>query len=1106
MMRRMISMLLCLAMVLSLLPQQAAAVTEVRGDFIQSVRQITYEDHIPAGYTAISTESELRAITQNPAGLYILMEDIELTRMEILCSYSTPFTGVLEGNGHTISGIDISVTGKETSNYYWGLFAAIENARIANLKVSGSLSMTVNEWGNSNNCYIGGIAGLAKGNVNIVNCVNDVAIYYGPNDIFKNLGVGGIVGYYEGRDGAQARFTACRNMAEICGYADTAGIVGYLYTVDSEAELYACMNTGRIDSRTNAGGMIGEHKNYSGSGLSISSCANSGEIRAEGCGGMIGYGSDRTYISDCLNTGMIRTYASQSDFGGMAGITRCPIIRCINTGDVIGSVYNAAIACTVRPPDDQTAEDMLSTCYWLGGGETNTLYRSDLQWAGILETGMLTAEEMRQEESFVGYEFPEVWTMDEKQGHPVPTALLDLTLENTYESAYIENTLAFVDDSYRYTQILGGSGDGSFAGVVADTYRQAGLDKVNGFWNALQFAEGLANYTVESVTGYDVLLADLIGGSVSRNIRDEHITTASLSMFSEIITEAGAGLDAAAVLQTEKYLADMAELPTIFGDPAKKLMDGVRKTVLKDIPFDDFSGILNAVGGVVNVAGATAAGCDTVDEAFDFYVLCNAFSDVVSTYGAVIWDSAIRAADYDAEKGSELIQSANVFVDTLERTIADDPQALYDAAGGAMANIAGVTGFTVLEAVLKIKDLNLVLSVLDGVKTGIAIGMPVADALTNMDKIAYYGTLLELCGNLSKGMFAEVQARRDAFAHSQTFEDARAVNVAATLYLNLQILACDYAIGYCNAIIAGGIDGSWFDRDEMQAAVDVQAYKDKLLDLQVNGRYIAVGTDGSINGFIAKCPVTVTVSDQSDNVISRLKTGDIFTEECYGGSFMLLGDSGEHKAGLYNPNKHFLSFTGEGSGTMDLVIYSSEDGTVTKVDIYEDVPLEEGTTYVLTPSGLQGDTLIPPTSSEESELAPASIPMYRMYDPNSGEHFYSGAELERDFLVEAGWHYEGVGFNFPEEGAPVHRLYDPVHGEHLYTMDEAEMNKLLAEGWNYEGVAFNSAGTDEVPQYRLHNPNAKRGGYHFTGSDMERDILIEAGWEYQGIGWYSCLE
>ena len=135
-----------------------------------------------------------------------------------------------------------------------------------------------------------------------------------------------------------------------------------------------------------------------------------------------------------------------------------------------------------------------------------------------------------------------------------------------------------------------------------------------------------------------------------------------------------------------------------------------------------------------------------------------------------------------------------------------------------------------------------------------------------------------------------------------------------------------------------------------------------------------------------------------------------------------------------------------------------------------------------------------------------SVPMYRLYDPNSGEHFYTGSTEERDILVEAGWNYEGVGFNFPVVGDPVYRLYDPVTGEHLYTMDQNEINKLLAAGWNNEGVAFNSAASKEIPQYRLHNPNAKRGAYHFTSSEVERDQLIALGWEYQGIGWYSCLK
>ena len=134
------------------------------------------------------------------------------------------------------------------------------------------------------------------------------------------------------------------------------------------------------------------------------------------------------------------------------------------------------------------------------------------------------------------------------------------------------------------------------------------------------------------------------------------------------------------------------------------------------------------------------------------------------------------------------------------------------------------------------------------------------------------------------------------------------------------------------------------------------------------------------------------------------------------------------------------------------------------------------------------------------------VAMYRMYNPNTGEHFYTGSTVERDNLVVAGWHYEGEGFRFyANDPDPVYRLFEPATGEHLYTMDEDEKTYLLANGWNYEGVAFNSAADDEAPQYRLHNPNATVGAYHFTNSTVERDNLISLGWEYQGIGWYSLL-
>ena len=150
-------------------------------------------------------------------------------------------------------------------------------------------------------------------------------------------------------------------------------------------------------------------------------------------------------------------------------------------------------------------------------------------------------------------------------------------------------------------------------------------------------------------------------------------------------------------------------------------------------------------------------------------------------------------------------------------------------------------------------------------------------------------------------------------------------------------------------------------------------------------------------------------------------------------------------------------------------------------------------------------SLVPATALAAIVKNDDAVAMYRLYNPNTGEHFYTGSEVEKNNLVSLGWNDEGVGFSFPTTtGKPVHRLFEPDTGEHLYTMDEAEKEALMASGWNYEGVAFNSGFEDEVTQFRLHNPNETVGAYHFTASTEERDNLMEAGWKYQGIGWYSC--
>lgn len=83
--------------------------------------------------------------------------------------------------------------------------------------------------------------------------------------------------------------------------------------------------------------------------------------------------------------------------------------------------------------------------------------------------------------------------------------------------------------------------------------------------------------------------------------------------------------------------------------------------------------------------------------------------------------------------------------------------------------------------------------------------------------------------------------------------------------------------------------------------------------------------------------------------------------------------------------------------------------------------------------------------------------IHRLYNPNSGEHFYTSDIEERDHLVKVGWRNEGVGWIAPKISmAPVYRLYNPNAGDHHYTLDANERNDLQKYGWRYEGISFYS--------------------------------------------------
>lgn len=136
-------------------------------------------------------------------------------------------------------------------------------------------------------------------------------------------------------------------------------------------------------------------------------------------------------------------------------------------------------------------------------------------------------------------------------------------------------------------------------------------------------------------------------------------------------------------------------------------------------------------------------------------------------------------------------------------------------------------------------------------------------------------------------------------------------------------------------------------------------------------------------------------------------------------------------------------------------------------------------------------------------------PMYRMYNPNSGEHFYTAAVAECEMLVDHGWAYEGVGWVAPAtSSAPVYRLYSGT--DHHYTTSLGERNALIGLGWKAEGIGWYSDTSKTVPLYRQYNPNVNpaaprnnSGSHNYTTLLAENNMLVNAGWRAEGIGWYG---
>lgn len=136
--------------------------------------------------------------------------------------------------------------------------------------------------------------------------------------------------------------------------------------------------------------------------------------------------------------------------------------------------------------------------------------------------------------------------------------------------------------------------------------------------------------------------------------------------------------------------------------------------------------------------------------------------------------------------------------------------------------------------------------------------------------------------------------------------------------------------------------------------------------------------------------------------------------------------------------------------------------------------------------------------------ADAIVVMERLYNPWSGEHFYTSSDAEVSKCVSLGWRDDGIAWYAPESSsAPVYRLYNPFTGDHHYTMSVKEYEQCGVAGWSKEGIGWYSDDAESAPLYRQYNPYAVSGTHNYTVDKAENDSLIGCGWKAEGVAWYG---
>jgi hypothetical protein len=291
----------------------------------------------------IYTAEHLNTIGRYPADFayhYKLIADIDLSGFDgsefNIIGYVIGFSGVFDGNGHTISNFSYTSTDKwdiglfsllsgvnaeiknlglinpdvNTVGESWdvgSLVGQLDNGSITNCYVDGGSVVGYgyvgglvgwNRYGTISNCYATGsvfgdhlVGGLVGNNNNsIVDCYTSGNVTGGNDSSF----VGGLCGKSTGPDHGtgQSRIQNCFSKATVTGNASIGGLIGH-----SGAIVTGCYSRGSVTSKGDYSWSIGGLIGRNGGNGSINNCYSTGSVVGDGASGLVGYNEGTVWAS-----------------------------------------------------------------------------------------------------------------------------------------------------------------------------------------------------------------------------------------------------------------------------------------------------------------------------------------------------------------------------------------------------------------------------------------------------------------------------------------------------------------------------------------------------------------------------------------------------------------------------------------------------------------------------------------------------------------------------------------------------------------------------------------------------------------------------------------